>query len=603
MQSTSTWHSGRSFRNHQSDRPWPALDTRYTPPVLNPEQQEVYQTALRALEQGRGQDASRLLEPLAIASDAHTPTGLNLRIALAEAWLLQDALPRAVRALGRVPTALSDTPSSLPYSGLWRLHGRVAFERGEPSRAIALHQRALRHAEMAHDSRAIGLAHYELAHCYEKMGDDATVQEHLALASSALHAAGDRRHLALVHSLSAVQLGQAGRYDEALAALRHAERLATAASASDVLGAVLHNQANVALVRHRHEDALALAEQAVRLHESAGSTHGLAVALASLGQICVRVGHLSRAESVLRRALDLRSSVQYRETTGAVYDSLAQVHLLTGAYEDAEVCLGHARDAFRDSGTRTSRWYEWSLKVLAARLALRRGAPADAIAQAERMLEEPGIPPAEGMQARLVAAGAALSLGRTAAAAAHVRACEQTVSPDATPGLWAELLRVRAAVHRDEARLAEAHHDLAQSIQVCELLSERYQAGLGHLALGQLAGHSGDRSLAVAHLDAASRVFRELGASRDLRDTTAAAARVVSSIGSGESLSLTVDADDAIVRRLVDAAQVTGLLPREVAAALRETAHADAVVIGVRGPRGGVPSKGGCSKGEGEDEV
>lgn len=361
--------------------------------MLSHEQLEVLQRAGRALEQGNGPEAVRLLEPLARAVEDHPADGLTVRSALAEAWLLQDDLPRASRALGRAPTAVSETYGNLPQSNLWRLHGRVAFERGEPSRAIALHQRALRHAEAAHDSRAIGLAHYELAHCYEKMGEEAIVREHLARASSALHAAGDRRHLALVHSLSAVQLGQAGRSDEALAALRHAERLASAVGATDVLGAILHNQANVAMVRHRHEEALALAEQAVRLHEAAGSNHGLAVALASLGQICVRVGHLARAEAVLRRALDLRSAVQYRETTGAVYDTLAQVHLLTGAYDEAERSLEHARDAFRDSGTRTSRWYEWSLRVLAARLALRRGLYDEASRQAGAMLHEGGVPP------------------------------------------------------------------------------------------------------------------------------------------------------------------------------------------------------------------
>ncbi|MGE0393319.1 MAG: sigma 54-interacting transcriptional regulator, partial [Vicinamibacterales bacterium] len=553
--------------------------------MLSHEQLDAYQRALRALEQGRGPEAVRLLEPLAGAVEGHPADGLTVRIALAEGWLLQDDLPKASRVLGRAPAALSDSPGTLPMSGLWRLHGRVAFERGEPSRAIALHQRALRHADAAHDSRAIGLAHYELAHCYEKMGDDATVREHLARASSALHAAGDRRHLALVHSLSAVQLGQAGRYDEALAALRHAERLASAVGATDVLGAILHNQANVAMVRHRHDEALALAEQAVRLHESAGSNHGLAVALASLGQICVRVGHLARAEAVLRRALDLRSSVQYRETTGAVHDTLAQVHLLTGAYDEADRSLTHAREAFRDSGTRTSRWYEWSLKVLAARLALRRGRHEESAAQADAILGEPGLPPTEAVQTRLIAAEAAVALGRSDEARAHLAVCEETVNPETTPGLWAELLRVRAAVHEREHRLAEAHHDLSQSIQICDLLAERYQAGLGHLALGRLAAHTGDRSLAATHLGAATGIFDALGAARDLADSRAAAASVASG-GTGENLSLTVDADDAIVRRLVDAAQVPGLLPREAAAALRDIARADAAVVYVQSASG-----------------
>ena len=61
---------------------------------------------------------------------------------------------------------------------------------------------ALKHAEAAHDSRGIGLAHLELVLCYQKVGDHTIVREHLTEAAAALHAAGDRRHLAQVHSLS-----------------------------------------------------------------------------------------------------------------------------------------------------------------------------------------------------------------------------------------------------------------------------------------------------------------------------------------------------------------------------------------------------------------
>ena len=117
--------------------------------------------------------------------------------------------------LGRSPDTLATHVPPALHSNLWRLHGRVAFARGEQSRAIALHNRALKQAEIAHDSRAIGLAHFYLGQCYRQVGDMAIVREHIAEAAAALHAAGDKRHLALVHSLSAVMLAQPGRYDEA----------------------------------------------------------------------------------------------------------------------------------------------------------------------------------------------------------------------------------------------------------------------------------------------------------------------------------------------------------------------------------------------------
>src|SRR5207245_124313 len=118
-------------------------------------------------------------------------------------------------------------------------------------------------AEAPHVSRGIGLAHYELGQCYRQVGDVAIVREHISKAASALHAAGDRRHLALVHSLSSISLAQLGRYDEGMAALRQAERLAAMVQADDVLATVCGNQANVMMLQHRYEQALALAERSV----------------------------------------------------------------------------------------------------------------------------------------------------------------------------------------------------------------------------------------------------------------------------------------------------------------------------------------------------
>src|SRR6202008_3918971 len=118
--------------------------------------------------------------------------------------------------------------------------------------------------------------------------------------------------------------------------------LASLAEANDVVATVCGNQANVLMLEHRYEQALALAERSVSIHESHGSGHGLAVALATLGQICVRLGNLTRAEEVLHRALEVRSPIQFHETTGAVFDTLAQIHLIRGTYETASEFLTRA---------------------------------------------------------------------------------------------------------------------------------------------------------------------------------------------------------------------------------------------------------------------
>ena len=249
--------------------------------------------AATALERGRGAEATQMLAP-ALKSTLPRDDELALRAMLAEAWLQQDDLDEAATALGRAPDTFRDAVAPVRLATLWRLHGRLASARGDQSRAIALHGRALKQAEAAHEPRAIGLAHYELAQCYRQVGDTTIVREHLSKAASALHAAGDKRHLALVHSASGILLAQVGEYIDAMSALRQAERLATLVQADDVLAIVCGNQAGVMMMEHRYEQALALAERSVALQEARGSSHGLAVALGNLGQICVRLGDLTR---------------------------------------------------------------------------------------------------------------------------------------------------------------------------------------------------------------------------------------------------------------------------------------------------------------------
>ena len=557
------------------------LDTLYTPAVAAQALPSVLTRATTALEKGRGAEAAQLLAPVLRSGTLSRQDELNVRVALAEAWLLQDDLVQAAAVLGRTPDTLREPISDGQLSALWRLHGRLTFKRGEQSRAIAMHSRALKQAEMAHDSRAIGLAHYELALSYKQVGDSGIVREHLTEAASALHAAGDRRHLALVHSLSAVLLAQSGRSDEASAALRQGERLAVAISADDVLAGIVHNQANVALMRHKHDEALALAERSVSLHQSLGSGHGLAVALATLGQIHVQLGDLARAEQILNHALEVRSSVQFREksreTTGAVFDTLAQIHLMKGSYERAGEYLRLAGEAYGD-GSQTMRWYEWSLKVLGVKLAIRRGAFDEALAMADQLANASGVPPSDAIQADLAASEALLAAGRLEEAEKRLHVCEDRLDPRGAPGTWGEFLRIRGQIHEQTSRPSAAYHDFAQSANVFDLLGERYQAALSHLSMGRISAEAGSTGTADRYLKLAEDVFKTLGAQRDL-DETAAAREALGRGPAVESGADASDADDAIVRRLVDAAILPELLARETAAALMETLEAESVVL------------------------
>jgi DNA-binding NtrC family response regulator/tetratricopeptide (TPR) repeat protein len=535
---------------------------------------ESFTQATDALQQGHGPEAAallvRALKQPGLTRDEH----LQLRCALAEAWFQQDDIRQATEALGHPPDERERLhPARL--SELWRLHGRLAIARGEASRGIALLGRALRQAERAHDSRAIGLAHYELGLCYRDVGDTAIVRDHIAQAASALHAAGDRRNLALVHSLSGVAHAQEGRLEEAMTALRQAERLALMVRAGDVVATVCGNQANVAMMQHRHDQALALAERSMELQEESGTPHGLGIALASLGQISVRLGNLRRAEQVLNRALDVRSPLQFmRDTTGAVFDTLAQIHLIRGNTDEASRCLQRSREAYGE----TSRWYQWSVQVLEARLALRRGDSAAALATATQLSRTDGVPAVYAAQAELIAVDALLASGRRDEAERRLTAAGGQMPAAGMSSVWGEFLRLRGRLHAQAGRATDAYHDLGQSVSVFELLGERYQAGLSYLELGKLAAAAGARSRASRYLSDALAVFEALGAGPELREAQEAMAGIPTA-ATGVFLGAPVDGDAALVRRIVDAAVTPPLLAKEGTTTILEACDGQAAVI------------------------
>ena len=545
---------------------------------------ELYDRAVEALAHGHGAEASSLLVRALRQPGLPREDQIRVRAALAEAWLLQDDLRQATEALGRPPEA-RERADPAKLSDLWRMHGRVAAARGEPSRGVAFLTKALRLAERAHDSRSIGLSHYELALCYRQVGDPAIVREHLTSAASALHAAGDRRHLAMVHSLSGVALAQEGRLDEALVAMRHAERLAVAAQAGDVLATIFGNQANVASMQHRHEEAMALAERSVELQQESGTPHGLGVALASLGQIYVRIGNLTRAEETLNRALDVRSPLQFmRETTGAVFDTLAQIHLIRGQHEEAGRALERAKEAYGEYGAQTSRWYHWGLRVLEARLALRRGHLSTALAMASDTTTMEGIPAAYSILAELTAIETLLTSGAYQESQERLAGVAKRIQPGTMSGTWGEFLRLRGRIRAAGARETDAYHDFGQSVSIFELLGEKYQAGLSYLELGRLAGSAGARSRATRYLNDARTLFASLGAVPQLAETVAALADLPTA-GTGGYVGVQVDGDDALIRRIVDAAVMPALLAREGATAIFEGCDAQSTVLFVQAGR------------------
>src|SRR5262249_61284362 len=131
-------------------------------------------------------------------------------------------------------------------------------------------------------------------------------------------------------------------------------------------------------------------------------------------------------------------------TPGAVFDTLAQIHLIRGNYNQADDYLRLASDSYGAYGRETSQWYEWSVRVLQARLALKSGALEEAVRLADDIVSS-GAPPFDALQATLIAAEALIAGSQISKAGERLAAVADKLDAPVAPAPPPQYLTFLAA--------------------------------------------------------------------------------------------------------------------------------------------------------------
>ena len=338
--------------------------------------------------------------------------------------------------------------------------------------------------------------------------------EHFNEAATALHAVGDS-----APRPRALAVGQqprpTGRYDEAHDGAASGGAAGERVQADDVLAIACGNQANVAMIRHRYEQALTLAERAVaRTSSIRRATAWRCRSARSVRSPSAWViwrepqrRSIRRSPSARRCSIPRDDRRDLRLARADAPDSRRLRRAGRGA--------GPAPRRLRRVRPHTPRWYDWSLRLFDARLTPVAATLARAVHAADTDSRVAGRAAVRRAARASHRRRRPVQAERFGEAQQRLELTAAHVDPRMTPGAWGEFLRVRGMVAAATGRATEGYHDLSQSATVGELLGERYQSALSQLALGRVAARAGARSLAVRHLDQAFLVFTQLGAARD----------------------------------------------------------------------------------------
>ena len=160
-------------------------------------------------------------------------------------------------------------------------------------------------AERLGDRQGMAHSHYQLAHAEDILGDQEASELHARQALALFSEMEDLSNEAIVLNGLAFNLGQQGRYEEALPlAARGIEIVhtigfrAAQAALEETVGQLYSNTGD-------YSDALAHCELAQALHRDCGNHAGVADTLVTVGHIFQRSGDLSGAREQFRHAMEM----------------------------------------------------------------------------------------------------------------------------------------------------------------------------------------------------------------------------------------------------------------------------------------------------------
>ncbi len=119
---------------------------------------------------------------------------------------------------------------------------------------------------------------------------------------------------------------------------------------------------------------------------------------------------------------------------------------MRGDYESAGDYLRQAGDAYGSYGGQTGLWYVWSIRVLEAKLAVRRGATDDALRLANEIARDGAPCPNPSRQSSLRAKPCWPAAARQRESARLIDIGSR-IDARVIPGAWGEYLRLRGSIH------------------------------------------------------------------------------------------------------------------------------------------------------------
>lgn len=534
----------------------------------------------RLLREGLSGESETLLNE-AIESYIHTPDDLAT---------LKRLLSFTLETLGRYKESLEalrpyeddDVLSHLKVETQVRVTIQLAIgynNLNDHPKAVTILKAAQKRAEENDLGHLIGGIETGLARVYRKLNECAICRDHAQNALESYRSHGDWLGMAEAYREIAISYHQEGRSERSLEYFDLGIQIIGSRRAPFMLGKIYTDMSGAYWFLRRPKEGIECLEKSIEFFDKTEHILNTVIAYNNLGINLTLTGDWARAETIIKKALELALKTNHVHMAG-ILDSLGELKILRGELAEAEDLFKRAIKIARE---RKREWYVVQAMRNLSRCFLAKGEFEKAAETARETIELSGTIGDRhyANMAGLVLAESLLNLHRAGECENRLQIIEES-DPASDFYVLGNIQRIRglAAAASDDPELAVHHFN--RSLTIFEAAGDIYHTAISNYLIGTNLP-SGQSGRAVKHLTNSGEVFRALGLS-ELSDSVAEQIESIKKGSTDDKHNHGKRRSNSVVSqllmvRLAEATASRELIFRELVAVLQQESAAKKIII------------------------